>query len=131
VNGHNGLDANVEIDAVERYGPWTLSIGPRLALGNSTFMNAYFGVQPYEAAINKAVYPYQAGGGVTSFGGLAAVKYDFSRNWSVTLFGGYDRYVNSAAESPIPNRLGTNNRFTAGGIVAYSFDFGGLGIFGY
>jgi outer membrane protein len=131
VNGHNGLEANVEIDAVDRLGPWTLSLGPRLALGNSTYMNAYFSVRPYEAALNKLVYPYQASGGVTSFGGVATVKYDISRNWSVTLFGGYDRFVNSAADSPIPNRLGTLSQFKAGGILAYSFNFGGIGLFGY
>jgi len=131
VNGNNGLDANVAIDGVVRTGPWIFSLGPRVQLGNSTYMNAYFGVTPYEASINKIVTPYRAYGGVTSFGGEAAVKYTLSRNWSATIFGGYNRFVNSAAESPIPNKLGSLNQFTAGGRIDYSFDFAGLGILGF
>lgn len=126
VNGHNGLDANVGIDAVERFGPYTFSIGPRLALGNTRFMSAYFSVTPAEALANGNVRPYQAYGGVTSLGGLAAAKYDITPAWSATVFGGYDRLVNSAAESPIPNRLGSLNEFSGGVIIAYSFNFGGF-----
>jgi outer membrane protein len=126
VNGHDGLDANLAIDAVERSGPFTFSIGPRLALGNTQFMSAYFSVTPLEALANGHVYPYQAYGGVTSLGGLAAVKYDISSAWSATAFAGYNRLVNSAAESPIPNRLGSLNDFSGGVIIAYSFNFGGF-----
>jgi outer membrane scaffolding protein for murein synthesis (MipA/OmpV family) len=126
LNGHDGIDADVSIDAVERLGPYTFSIGPRLALGNTRFMNAYFSVTPAEALANGHLYPYQAYGGVTSFGGLAAVKFDIAPAWSATAFGGYNRLVNSAAESPIPNRLGTLNDFSGGVIVAYSFNFGGF-----
>lgn len=126
VNGHRGLDANVEFDAVERYGPFTFSAGPRLALGNTRYMSAYFSVTPAEAFANGKVYPYQASGGVTSIGALAAVKYDITPAWSATLFGGYDRLVNSAAESPIPNRLGSLNEWSGGLIVAYTFSFNGF-----
>lgn len=122
VNGSRGLEGNVGIDFVERYGPFTFSIGPRLALGNDRFMNAYFSVTPAEALANGIVSPYRAYGGVTSFGGLTSVKYDIAPTWSVTAFGGYNRFVNSAAESPIPNRLGSLNQFSAGALVAYSFN---------
>ena len=130
-NGNHGLQGNVAIDAVERFGPATLSIGPRMVLGNGTFMNAYFSVTPFEAAANGRVTPFQASGGVMSVGGLASAKFDISRNWSVSIFGGYQRLVNSAAESPIPNKLGSLNAASAGGILAYSFDFKGLGILGF
>jgi outer membrane scaffolding protein for murein synthesis (MipA/OmpV family) len=126
LNGNRGLVANFEIDAVERFGPYTFSLGPRLALGNARFMSAYFSVTPAEAFVNGNLYPYQASGGVTSFGGLAAAKYDIAPAWSATVFGGYDRLVNSAAESPIPNRLGSLNEFSGGVILAYSFNFGGF-----
>lgn len=126
VNGHRGLDANVGIDGVARFGAFTLSLGPRLVLGNTTFMNAYFSVTPAEAAANGQVGPYQATGGVTSFGGLVAAKYDFMPNLSATLYGGYQRLFNSAAESPIPNRLGSLNQWSGGLIFAYSFQIPGL-----
>jgi outer membrane scaffolding protein for murein synthesis (MipA/OmpV family) len=126
INGHNGLDANVGIDGIAKFGAWTLSAGPRLALGNSTFMNAYFSVTPAEALANGRVGPYQASGGVTSFGGLVSAKYDFMPNLSATLYGGYERLVNSAAASPIPNRLGSLNQWTGGVVFAYSFQVPGL-----
>jgi outer membrane protein len=131
ITGHHGLVGNVEIDAVQRYGAFTFSLGPRLALGNDRYMQNYFSVTPQEAALNGRVTPYQAYGGVTSMGALGSIKYDFTPNWSATGFGGYDRFVNSAAESPITNNLGSKNQFTGGVIVAYSFNFGGLGIFGF
>jgi len=126
VNGHRGLDANVGIDGIAKLGAVTLSAGPRLELGNSTFMNAYFSVTPAEAAANGRIGPYQASGGVTSFGGLVAARYDFLPNLSATLYGGYQRLFNSAAESPIPNRLGSLNQWTGGVIFAYSFQIPGL-----
>lgn len=121
VNGHNGLAANVAFDGIYRTGPFTFSAGPRLALGNGTYMNAYFSVSPGEAEANGTVYPYQASGGVTSLGVLGAVKYDINPAWSVTLFGGYDHFMNSAAASPIPNLLGSNNQYTGGAVIAYTF----------
>ena len=131
IGGHDGLVGNVEIDAIQRFGAFTAAIGPRLALGNDRFERAYFSVSPGEALANGRVTPYQAYGGVTSFGGFASLRYDFTPQWSLTAFGGYDRLVNSAAQSPIPNRLGSLNDFNAGGILAYSFNFGGFGILGY
>jgi hypothetical protein len=127
VNGHRGLVGNVEIDAVDRIGPLTLSLGPRIDLGNSTYMNAYFGVTPAEALANGRVTPYAATGGVTQIGLMATARYEFTPNWSLTGYGGYDRLVNSAASSPIPNVLGSKNQYQAGLILAYSFNFGGLG----
>lgn len=121
INGHRGLDADVAIDGIAKFGALTLSAGPRLALGNSTFMNAYFSVTPAEAVANGRVTPYQASGGVTSFGGIVAAKYDVLDNLSATLFGGYQRFFNSAAASPIPNRLGSLDQWSGGIVFAYSF----------
>jgi outer membrane protein len=126
VSGAHGFDANIELDVVERYGPWTFSAGPRFRFGDNQFMNAYFSVTPAEAFLNGNVFPYQAHGGLTSVGGLGAIKYDFTPTWSATAFGGVNRYVDSAAGSPIPNRLGSLDELTAGVIVAYSFNWNGF-----
>lgn len=123
VNGNNGLDANIELDAIERINAFTLAFGPRLAFGDSQYMNAYFSVTPAQAFANGRVTPFQANGGLTSVGFLGSVKYDFTPTWSATAFGGYDRLVSSAAASPIPNNLGSLNEFTAGVVVSYSFNF--------
>ncbi len=126
VNGHRGLDATVGIDGIAKYGALTLALGPRLTLGNSTFMNAYFSVTPAEALANGRVGPYQASGGVTSFGGVVSARYDFLPNLSATLYAGYERLVNSAAQSPIPNQLGSLNQWSGGAVLAYSFQVPGL-----
>jgi outer membrane protein len=123
VNGHDGLDANIELDAIQRIDAFTLAIGPRLAFGDSQYMNAYFSVTPQQAFVNGRVTPFHANGGLTSVGVLTSVKYDFTPTWSATAFGGYDRLVSSAGESPIPNKLGSLNEFSAGVVVAYSFNF--------
>ena len=126
VSGAHGFDANIELDLVERFGPWTFSAGPRLEFGDNQFMNAYFSVSPAEAFLNGNVFPYQAQGGLTSVGGLGAIKYAFTPAWSATVFGGVNRYVSSAGGSPIPNRLGSLEDLTAGVIVAYTFNWNGF-----
>jgi MipA family protein len=126
VSGADGFDSNIELDLVERYGAFTFSAGPRLQLGDSQFVDAYFSVTPAEAALNGIVTPYQAHGGLVSVGGFGAIKYDFSPTWSATAFGGVNRFVDSAGASPIPNRLGSLNNFSAGAILAYSFSWNGF-----
>jgi outer membrane protein len=86
-------------------------------------VSAYFSVTPWEAFLNRNVTPFQATGGLTSVGGLGAIKYDFAPSWSATAFGGANAYVGSAGESPIPNRLGSPVNFSAGAIVAHSFNW--------
>jgi MipA family protein len=126
VSGADGFDSNIELDLVERYGPFTFSAGPRLQLGDSQFVDAYFSVTPAEAFLNRIVSPYQAHGGLVSVGGFGAIKYDFTPTWSATAFGGVNRFVDSAGASPIPNRLGSLNNFSAGAILAYSFSWNGF-----
>jgi outer membrane scaffolding protein for murein synthesis (MipA/OmpV family) len=128
-NGHRGLVGNVAVDGIYRIGQFTASLGPRIALGNTRYMNAYYTVTPAESLANGIVPPFQSYGGIRSLGVFAAVKYDFTPNWSLTVFGGYDRLVNGAGESPIPNQLGSKNQFKAGTILAYTFSFDGFGFF--
>ncbi len=126
VSGAQGFDANIELDLVERYGPWTLSAGPRFRFGDDQFVGTYFSVTPAEAFLNGNVFPYQAHGGLMAVGGLGAIKYDFTPTWSATVFGGVNRYVGSAGGSPIPNRIGSLDDLSAGLVVAYSFNWNGF-----
>jgi outer membrane scaffolding protein for murein synthesis (MipA/OmpV family) len=132
VSGAQGFDANIALDLIEKYGAFTFSAGPRFQFGDTQFVNAYFSVTPGEAFLNnlafpfQGLFPYQAHGGIVSVGGFGAIKYDFTPTWSATAFGGVNRYVDSAGGSPIPNRLGSLNNFSAGVIVAYSFAWNGF-----
>ncbi|MBF9233178.1 MipA/OmpV family protein [Microvirga alba] len=124
VNGHDGFVADLGIDWVQRLGAFILSLGPRLALGDSEFTQTYFGVTPFEAAVNGLVTPYNPSGGITSVGATAGLSYDWSQQWSTTAFVSYKRLVSDAANSPIVKRFGSENQIGVGLTVSYSFDTG-------
>ncbi|MCC0002144.1 MAG: MipA/OmpV family protein [Methylobacteriaceae bacterium] len=42
--GHHGNTVDFSMDWVERRGPWTVSVGPRFSLGDSSYMDKLFGV---------------------------------------------------------------------------------------
>ncbi len=131
VTGSKGLVGNLGADGITRMGPVELSLGPRFGFGDSRYASQYFSVQPYEAAANGLVTPYNAHGGLTSIGGLGTVRYDFSRRYSVLLFGGYSRLVDSVGNSPIATTIGTRNMYTAGVTLNYTFGWKGFGILGH
>lgn len=131
VTGSRGLVGNLGADGYQKMGPVEFSIGPRLGFGDQRYADQYFSVTPLEASINRMVTPYQAQGGLTSVGGLATVRYDLNAQYSVLLFGGYSRLVDSVGASPIPTKLGSRDQFTAGATLNYTFAFKGFGILGY
>ncbi|MBB4038745.1 outer membrane scaffolding protein for murein synthesis (MipA/OmpV family) [Microvirga flocculans] len=122
-NGHEGFVADFGLDAVQRFGAVTLSIGPRLALGDSEFTRTYFGVTPVEAALNGQVTPYRPSGGITSVGATGAISYDWSPQWSTTAFVTYKHLVGDAADSPIVKRFGSEHQVGFGLTVSYSFGY--------
>lgn len=124
INGHHGFVADFGLDLVQSYGALTLSVGPRLALGDSSFARTYFGVTPLEAALNGQVTPYRPSGGITSVGATAGVSYTWSEQWSTTAFVTYKRLVGDAADSPIVKRFGSENQFGFGLTASYSFGAG-------
>ena len=114
ISGAQGFDSNIEIDLIQHFGAFTFAVGPRFQLGDNQFVSEYFSVTPAEAFLNGNLYPYQAHGGLASVGGFGSIKYQFDQAWSATVFGGVNRYVSSAGGSPIPNRIGSLDSFTAG-----------------
>lgn len=125
LTGHHGTIADLSVDWVERVGRWTISVGPRLSLGDTNYMNKLFGVTPYEAFWNGRITPYFADGGAKSVGLTAAVAYKWSKEWTTTGYFKYNRLIGSAGASPLTNNLGSANQVTFGAIVAYSFDWNG------
>ncbi len=122
-NGHEGFVADLGLDLVQRYGAFTFSAGPRLALGDSEFTRTYFGVTPVEAALNGEVTPYRPSGGITSVGATAAVGYDWTDQWSTMGFVSYKHLVGDAADSPIVERFGSEHQVGVGLTVSYSFGY--------
>src|SRR5919112_507054 len=100
-HGHEGFVADLGADLVQRFGALTLSVGPRLSLGDREFARTYFGVTPVESALNGLLPPYRPSGGVTSVGAQTALSVDWSERWSTTVSASYARLVSDAAKSPI------------------------------
>ena len=44
-----------------------------------------------------------------------------SEQWATTVYAGYDRLVGDAGDSPITRRLGSQDQFTVGARLSYSF----------
>lgn len=123
---HHGLVADAGLDLIQKWDGHIFSIGPRLAMGTEKYVNRYFGVTAAEAAVNPNVTAYRAGGGLTSYGALAAVQTQWTPNWSTTVHARYNRLTGDAANSPLVRNLGTVNQFTVGASLGYSFNFSGF-----
>lgn len=126
IDGHKGFVASLGADLYGGDGRATVSIGPRLSIGDNRYANAYFSVTPFEAALNGGLTPYEASGGFTAAGGLATFRFDFTKDASATFYGGLQRLTGSVGSSPIPNLIGSRNQFTAGLSIARSFEIRGL-----
>ena len=131
VTGHDGVVGSIGADAIGRFGPFQVSVGPRVKFGDQKYVDSYFSVTPNEAFLNGRVGPYRASGGLTSVGAFATARYDFNSTYSATLFGGYDRLASSVGDSPVATTLGSRDQFTGGITLAYTFGFKGFGILGY
>lgn len=120
-NGHHGIVADFSADWVERFGHFTLSGGPRLSLGNASFMRRNFGVTVPESLVNGVLAPYRPSGGAKSVGLATALEYTWSEQWSTTLFARYDRMIDQAEASPLVRTIGQRDQITVGLGASYSF----------
>lgn len=120
-HGHHGLVADLSADWVERFGRFTLSGGPRLALGNASYMRRNFGVTLEESFANGFLAPYRPSAGAKSLGFATSLQYAWSSEWSTTLFARYDRMIDEAARSPLVRTIGSRDQFTIGIGASYSF----------
>jgi outer membrane scaffolding protein for murein synthesis (MipA/OmpV family) len=117
-----GWIADLSADWVEKLGRFTLSGGPRLTLIDGTEAAKLFGVS-YQEASAGGVPAFDPDAGVAAFGGLFAVGYEWSDEWSTTLYTKYERLVGPAASSPITSEFGQPDQWSVGLEVDYSFLF--------
>jgi outer membrane scaffolding protein for murein synthesis (MipA/OmpV family) len=100
--GTNAWTGEVGVDGIARPMPGlTLSLGPRLAFGDSRFAETYFGVSASEAAAS-GLAPYHADGGIYSAGVEVGARYMVGSRWGVEGAASWNRLVDSAGGSPIP-----------------------------
>lgn len=100
--GTNAWTGEVGADGILRPSEGvTLSLGPRLSFGDDTFATTYFGVSGAQAAAS-GLDPYRADGGLYSAGVEVGARYMVGSRWGVEGAASWNRLVNSAGDSPIP-----------------------------
>ncbi len=121
-----GFVADMGADWVNTFGNLAVAVGPRMSLGDGPFMRNYYGVTELDAARNAGVTAYRANAGVKSVGVFASAAYRFNETWDATLFGGYNRLMGDAGDSPVVKRYGSRDQWTVGTTIGYSFSFAGF-----
>jgi len=121
IGGHEGLVGTIAADVALRPNNDTLvTIGPRLRLNDEDYANAYFGVTP-AAAVASGLPAYAPDGGIRAVGAVIGITHQLSPSFGVYAYAGYDRLVGDAADSPIVRQFGSENQYSAGLALYYSF----------
>ncbi len=119
--GYSGAIADVNVNFNQRLdGGTRLAIGPRMTWAASDFMQTYYGVTPSQSAASGLPI-YEAQGGLVSLGIGGSMIMPLDRNWSVSVFAGYDRLMQDAADSPLVQQRGNPNQFSVIGALGYRF----------
>jgi MipA family protein len=130
VSGYDGWAFALNGDIWQKWGPVTLSIGPRLNFNNDQYATAFFSVNPWQAVVNQSIggllTPYNATGGLTSAGFTVAARYELSETWRLSAYGNYEVLTGSVANSPLVLHTGSRDQFSAGIEIAYRFRTGAL-----
>jgi len=131
VGGETGVTGDIFLDAIGRFGAWQLSGGPRMTLQSTAAVGPYFSITPLQAAGTvftastsglPPLSPYNASGGIYSYGGGAQVLYRFGPQWEAHTFVEYQRLTGSVADSPIVTVRGSPNQLIYGLGATYSFN---------
>ena len=129
--GHDGVVADTSIAWGDRTGApgtdglWLYSIVARATFASSDYTNVYFGVTPAQSTAT-GLPVFRTGGGVVSTGINASLTKPLGRTGqggALTLFGGYDRLGNAAADSSLIVRRGQRDQFSVGLSYGYRFSW--------
>ena len=108
--GHNGWVGQLGADVISRpVQGLTLTLGPRLDVGDDKFMSTYFSVSRAEAAASQFA-SYDAHAGVVSAGIEAAAIYQINQRWGVQGKVIWNHLKGDAAGSPI-TQLGSKDQY--------------------
>lgn len=125
IGGHEALVGTVAADFAFRPSIDTLvTIGPRLRVNDDDYADAYFGITPAVAAA-AGLPAYDPEGGVRAVGVTAGVTHQLTRSFGIYGYAGYDRLMGDAADSPIVQRFGSEDQFSAGLALFFTFGLGG------
>ncbi len=112
VIGHESFVGELGADLIMRpTDGLTLTLGPRMFLGDDTYASTYFGVTPAESALS-GLPAFNASGGALSAGVEFGATYALNDTWGLKGTLRYDRLMNDAASSSITG-IGSEDQFTA------------------
>jgi outer membrane scaffolding protein for murein synthesis (MipA/OmpV family) len=125
IGGHKAWVGSLGADLIMRDDQnYIFSIGPRVRWGDNRYNDAYFGL-PFSIPASGLPAAYNPRGGITAIGGIANFTHRLGRNWGLQAYGGYDRLVRDAADSPIVRAFGSRDQFSGGGGLWIEFNVGG------
>lgn len=118
--GHDGFVGDLGLDVVNRFGPVTLAVGPRLSLADKEFSQEFFGVNAAQS-LASGLPVYSPEGGVRSYGAIANLAWKATDQITLNSFARYDRLAGDIASSPLVKSRGDANQFSAGLGLSYTF----------
>ncbi len=127
--GHDGVVADISAGWSDRFGkptaPWLWSAGVRSTFAGADYVQTYFGVTPAQA-LATGLPVFRAGSGLVSTGANASLTKPLGRagrDGAVTLFTGYDRLADPAADSSLIRERGRRDQFSVGLSYGYRFSW--------
>jgi len=128
--GHDALVSDLILGWSDRFGTpgpgqWFWSVSGRATFGGRSYLQTYFGVSPAQAAAT-GLPAFRASSGLVSTGLAASLTRPLGRTGKrgiVTLFGGYERLADAAADSPLIRERGDRNQLSVGLSYGYRFSW--------
>ena len=124
LGGSNGLVFDALLDGKFRLSDSVfLSGGPRLSVTDSTFNQAYFGVNATQS-FNSGYAQYYPAAGLRSVGAGASALWRINEKLSFVVFGSYNYLADVAANSPlVQGPAGSRNQFIVGSALSWRFEW--------
>ena len=131
LGGETGVTGDAFLDAVVPVGQFRFSGGPRLTAQSAAAVSPYFSITAAQSAASTVsglpmLPPYNAGGGLYSYGAGSQAEYFFNPQWATHAFFEYERLTGSAANSPLVTQRGSPNQLILGLGATYSFTMNSL-----
>jgi len=119
---HDGVVADLKLDAFTNMGPWTLGVGPRMRIASADYVRTYFGTYGAQPGTGGLLQRFNTG--VHTVGALAQITYHWSDQLKTTAYVEYKHLVGDATRSAIVRPFGSRDSLTIGLSASYSFDTG-------
>ena len=122
--GHEGLVSRVSTAYTIPVTPFGyrsfLTTTADLRFGDSDWTDTFFGITPNQSA-DSGLSRFDADGGVTSYGLRTSLITKLSERYTLISTLGYQRLGGDVADSPLVEERGSENQFSAGVFLTYSF----------